>query len=168
MSVLVYRVELAKFADVAREGRGAYLAGGRWNTPGSAAVYCAGSLSLGILEILAHLTPKTRANPRVYFPIKLDEHAVEVLLRDSLPSNFGSETDTAITQRLGDAWLRSGSSVALQVPSAIVPGEFNFILNPKHPDYPGAVEWSAPAALILDRRIVAAPLPPGASRRKSR
>jgi RES domain-containing protein len=168
VSAVVYRVELAKFADAAREGRGAYLAGGRWNSPGHEAVYCAGSLSLGILEILAHLTPKTRANPRVYFAVTLAEHAVEVLLRDTLPASFGSETDPAITQRLGDAWLRSCSSVTLQVPSAIVPGEFNFILNPKHPDYPGAVEWSAPAALTLDRCIVAAPLAPGSTRRKGR
>ena len=156
MSAQVYRIELAKFASVSREGRGAYLVGGRWNTPGHEAVYCAGTLSLGILEILAHLTPKTRANPRVYFAITIPERFITLNLKDPLPAHFGSETDFAITQRIGDAWLRSGASVALRVPSAIVPGEFNFILNPKHPEYRAAAEWSAPAALSLDKRIVAA------------
>jgi RES domain-containing protein len=158
LSVQVYRVELAKFASVSQEGRGAYLVGGRWNTPGHEAVYCAGSLSLGILEVMAHLTPKTRANPRVYFAITLPERFITLNLKDPFPARFGSETDLVSTQRLGDRWLISGAGVALRVPSAIVPGEFNFILNPKHPDYRAAAEWSLPMALDLDRRIVAATL----------
>jgi RES domain-containing protein len=97
-----------------KESRGASLVGGRWNTPGHEAVYCAGSLSLGILEVIAHLTPKTRANPRVYFAITLPERFITLILKDPFPARFGSETDVVLTQRLGDRWLRSGASVALQ------------------------------------------------------
>lgn len=155
MSHLIYRVESVRFASDAKKGIGGYIAGGRWNTAGHHAVYCAAHLSLAIVEVLAHLTPASRGVKRVYFGITLDELSVEVVPRGVIPAEFSGETDVADTQAIGNEWLRSGRSVALKVPSAIVPGEFNFILNPLHPNYSAAAEWGPPCQLELDRRIVA-------------
>jgi RES domain-containing protein len=154
VSHVIYRVETARFANESRSGIGGFLAGGRWNTPGRHAVYCAGTLALGILEVLAHLTPASRTVKRVYFTISLDELAVEVVPRAAVPVRFCGETDLTLTQKIGDDWLSHSRSVALKVPSAIVPGEFNYILDPKHTDYSEAAKWSEPAPLELDRRIV--------------
>ncbi len=37
--------------------------------------------------------------------------------------------------RIGDEWLRARRTVALRVPSAVIPSEFNFMLNRAHPDF---------------------------------
>jgi RES domain-containing protein len=38
-------------------------------------------------------------------------------------------------QQVGDDWIARGSSAVLQLPSAIVPAEWNFLLNPMHRDF---------------------------------
>jgi RES domain-containing protein len=42
---------------------------------------------------------------------------------------------TPETRAIGDDWVRTGSSLALKVPSVITPNEFNYLLNPAHPDF---------------------------------
>lgn len=113
-------------------GEGARLFGGRWNSPGLAAVYLGDSLALAGMELLVHLgnldVLKTYRKMPVYIPEKLVMH---IEPRD-LP--MGWETGPrATTRAIGDAWLSAGQSVVLQVPSAVVLGESNFILNPNHP-----------------------------------
>ncbi|NYS41243.1 RES family NAD+ phosphorylase, partial [Pseudomonas syringae pv. actinidiae] len=53
--IAVYRLVKRKWLAQAFDGEGAKLYGGRWNSKGNACVYCAGSESLALLEILVHL-----------------------------------------------------------------------------------------------------------------
>ena len=113
-------------------GEGARLFGGRWNSPGLAAVYLGDSLALAGMELLVHLgnldVLKTYRKMPVYIPEKLVMH----IEPGDLP--MGWETGPrATTRAIGDAWLSAGQSVVLQVPSAVVLGESNFIINPNHP-----------------------------------
>jgi RES domain-containing protein len=39
------------------------------------------------------------------------------------------------TQSIGDEWIKEGKTPVLKVPSAIVPGDSNFLLNPAHKDF---------------------------------
>ena len=112
-------------------GEGARLFGGRWNSPGLAAVYLGDSLALAGMELLVHLgnldVLKTYRKMPVYIPEKLVMH----IEPGDLP--MGWETGPrATTRAIGDAWLSAGQSVVLQVPSAVVLGESNFIINPNH------------------------------------
>jgi RES domain-containing protein len=51
---------------------------------------------------------------------------------DRFPSSWRTYPYSPATQKFGSAWARAGRTVAIQVPSAVVPGEFNFLLNPEH------------------------------------
>lgn len=112
-------------------GDGPRKAGGRWNSPGIPAVYCASSLALAALEVLVNLPRDKRRKCRA------PEHrAVEYDLPDSLCriSGFPGAMPQKNTRPLGDDWLDSGDCLALSVPSNVVPLEANILLNPRHPD----------------------------------
>lgn len=112
------------------EGEGARLFGGRWNSAGVPLVYASDSLALAALEVLVHLPRIERSRQRIprYFAIGLD-------VPDSLVADpgFASEVPLHDSQALGDAWLRSASSLALLVPSRVIPLQRNVLLNPRHP-----------------------------------
>ncbi|HKB88886.1 MAG TPA: RES family NAD+ phosphorylase [Opitutaceae bacterium] len=165
MSLTVFRVERLAYSATAKQGLGAYLTGARWNSSGLHAVYCSEHLSLGILEVLAHLTPKGRTSPRGYFEIVLDELAIYVVPRRHLPRSFGPMTPEHITQAIGDEWLKGKATVAMKVPSAIIPTEYNYILNPTHLDFKKAASWSKIRSIEIDRRII---IPAPASARNAR
>jgi RES domain-containing protein len=150
----LWRIEKSVFANEVRTGNGAQIHGGRWNSPGRPAIYCAGSLSLAMLEVLAHVsTEEDAGEKRVFFTVDVDDQWVEEIAMTDLPRSWRSALNVGPCRRLGDAWLGRGHSVALRVPSALVAGEFNGILNPVHPHYRKAAIWSARKALRLDSRL---------------
>ncbi len=114
-------------------GEGARLAGGRWNPPGTAAVYAAGSLSLASLEFLAHFESAEDIPELVCFRLSFEERLMTAIER--LPADWRQVPTPISTQELGAEWLNSGRSAVLRVPSVIIPTEYNFVLNPAHPDY---------------------------------
>lgn len=112
------------------EGEGARLFGGRWNSAGAPVIYTSDSLALAALEVLVHLPQIERHKERMprYIAIGVD-------VPDSLIANpgFASELSVSESQALGDAWLRSASSLGLLVPSRVISLERNVLLNPRHP-----------------------------------
>ncbi|MEO7411947.1 MAG: RES family NAD+ phosphorylase [Opitutaceae bacterium] len=159
---LAWRVEKTEHAAASTKGVGAFKVGGRWNRAGRYAIYAAENLSLALLEILVHAPdPEQRKRPRVRFHLTIQADAIQEISLDQLPRTFGPTTPFALTQDIGDAWLEERIFVALKVPSAIVPVEFNYVLNPLHPDFSAAVKWDKPAALSLDARLSLTPSPPG-------
>ncbi len=95
-------------------------------------VYTAEHRSLAMLEVLVHLR-----KPKDYelYSVKFDESFVQELATANLPTNWDTEPPTSDTQGIGDNWVMSASSAVLSVPSAVVPEERNYILNPRHPDF---------------------------------
>lgn len=149
-----WRIEKTEHLADSATGLGAFKVGGRWNRPGRHAVYVAENLSLALLEILVHAPdPEQRKRPRVRFHLTLAPDSIEEIPFDRLPKNFGPTSPFALTQDIGDAWLESRKSVALKIPSAIVPVEFNYLLNPRHPDFSSVVKWEKPLPLVLDERL---------------
>jgi RES domain-containing protein len=125
----VWRLAQPDFApDI--EGEGARLFGGRWNSAGVPLVYTSDSLALAALEVLVHLPRIERSKQTIprYVAIGLD--VPDGLVADP---RFASEAPLHDSQALGDAWLRSASSLALSVPSRVIPLERTILLNPRHP-----------------------------------
>jgi RES domain-containing protein len=111
------------------DGIGGLLADGRWHTRGERVVYFGGSAAIVVLERLAHTDPDLLPNDLQLARFEYSEPAVELT---PLPANWNQ--DENLTRKIGAQWRHQGSSCLLAVPSAILPEEFNFVLNPEHPD----------------------------------
>jgi RES domain-containing protein len=159
-NITIFRVEKDKYLHEVKRGEGARLVAGRWTTAGRSAIYCAQSLALATLEILVQVsTPEERLEPRSWFEITFPKSAVEEADRKKLPGNWHSPIPIAATQAIGDSWLTVGKTLALRVPASVLPNsmEYNYILNPVHPEFAKLTTWSHPKNLHLDARLVAAP-----------
>jgi RES domain-containing protein len=148
-----WRIVKAKYAAQAFDGEGARHHGGRWNSPGVAIVYTAQSASLAVLEILVHVQ-RTRLLPH-YLLIATHFAAAQVrsLDRARLPPNWRSSPPPAELQAIGDQWARSAGSLVLEVPSALIPHESDFLINPDHPEF-AALAIDPPIPLELDARLL--------------
>jgi RES domain-containing protein len=116
------------------DGIGARRSGGRWNSKGVAMVYTSGTLALATLEKLVHVDPDLIPVGQVVLEINVPDRLITVLPRRRLQRGWRRMPPGPATQRLGDAWVGSGTSAVLAVPSAIVPRELNYVINPLHPD----------------------------------
>jgi RES domain-containing protein len=135
MMIRAWRITKARHAATAFSGMGAKANAGRWNGLGVAVVYCAGSMSLALLEMLVHLEALELMKRYVSFEITFDDSLVTAIDRTRLPRNWRSSPIPASVQARGDQWVADSASAVLRVPSAIVPNEWNFLLNPAHPDF---------------------------------
>jgi RES domain-containing protein len=131
-----WRIDKEKWAPTSFEGRGAALEGGRWNPPGLPVVYLSENLAMSAMEKLVHLPKPLGSNVRyVKIPVWFDPAWVEVIAPENLPPDWDIKPVRDATQRLGAAWWKEKRSALLQVPSAIIPSEKNFLLNPTHADF---------------------------------
>jgi RES domain-containing protein len=135
-------------------GEGARLNGGRWNSPGKAVVYTSSSLSLATLEVLVHLEdPEVFGKLFSWVSLEIPPEALETLEPESLPAGWNDDESSQISRAIGDAWLRSTRSAALAVPSVVTPGEWNYLLNPAHPDF-SKILIGAPQPFRPDSRLL--------------
>lgn len=151
MKLTAYRIIKKRYSATAFDGEGAKEHGGRWNTPGRLAVYCAGHVSLAILEVVVH-ADEALAPYYVVIPVTFGEDLVETLAPERLPSNWRRYPAPASVLMLGDEWLREKRSPILRVPSAVVPAEPIYVLNPLHPKF-GKIEIGKAATLKGDPRL---------------
>lgn len=117
-------------------GTGAKLYGGRWNTPGHYLVYATGTVSLAMLETLVHTDHESLKRSLSLNIINVPDHLhIEKTEVEDLPEEWQNFPFDSCTQQRGDRWLRSRLTPILQVPSAVNPFEYNFLLNPLHPQF---------------------------------
>ncbi len=123
--MIVYRISQEKWVrDLS--GRGAEIAGGRWNHKGYPAVYTSCSLALCVCEILVHTDSDLP-------PVNM--HRARLDIPDNLINEDLRDFDwTGDSRKIGTEWLKTQDRPALLVPSIVVPSEFNLLLNPRHRD----------------------------------
>ncbi|WP_235516609.1 RES family NAD+ phosphorylase [Caballeronia cordobensis] len=133
MTLMAWRVVTERCADSAFSGEGARLYGGRWNPKGVALVYTAQTQSLALLEMLVQDSP-LRAR-YVMIPGRIPETLIERVDPSNLPPDWRELSARTELQQIGAMWVKTRTSAVLAVPSAIVPAETNYLLNPSHPDF---------------------------------
>ena len=133
-------------------GEGSRLFGGRWNAPGVRVVYVSSSLSLAALETLVHADRRRFERDYVSFKLTLPEALVLELRDDDLPEDWQARAVSEGARRVGNAWLAAQASVAMSVPSVIVPEERNYLLNPAHPRF-SELDIEEPLPFRFDARL---------------
>jgi RES domain-containing protein len=98
-------------------------------------IYTAQSQSLAVLEVLVHLESPELLKRYLLFEVAIDVSCIGELDFSTLPRNWKADPVPPRVQAIGDEWVASGRSAVLRVPSALVPGESNFLLNPRQPDF---------------------------------
>jgi RES domain-containing protein len=153
MTVTAWRFVKAKLQDQAFSGEGARRFGGRWNSPGTLVVYAAGGISLALLELLAHLEDASLLRSYVLFRLDFKDTFIETLDEAVLPKGWRDSPSPPGVKAIGDRWFRESRSAVLSVPSAVVPLERNYLINPAHPDF-RRIETSGPVKYEFDPRII--------------
>jgi len=148
-----WRIVKAKHAATAFSGEGAAKTGGRWNSRGVPVVYASSTKSLAALETLVHLNPPVPFN-YVAFRLQFDDTLIENIPLNRLPADWRVEPPPPSTKAIGDAWLREVRSAVLALPSVIVPGELNYLLNPAHPAFK-KISIGKPERFVFDPRLLA-------------
>jgi RES domain-containing protein len=148
-----WRIASRKYAATAFTGEGAARYPGRWNRVGVPVVYLTSNLAVGILEILVHVTDRSYLKAYVSIPVTIPDALIKRL--EPLPNDWQQlpEPYPESTQEAGVLWAMSLRSLALEVPSAIVPSECNLVLNPRHRDM-SRVTIGKPEPLVIDPRLL--------------
>ncbi|MGA7815619.1 RES family NAD+ phosphorylase [Caballeronia sp.] len=154
----VWRVVTQRYADTAFSGEGARLYGGRWNPKGLSMVYTAQTQSLALLEMLVQDVPLHARY--VMIPVRVPEQSIEHIDQTQLPADWRELSGRSDLQHIGAAWIRAATSAVLAVPSAVVPAEFNYLINPAHPDY-ALLEIGTRTEWLTDQRLMRRATPPG-------
>ena len=148
-----WRITRRRHAASAFSGEGARRAGGRWNRPGTPLVYTAGSQSLAILEMLVGLEPEDFPGEVILLRVEIPgDVSRELVDPAALPAGWNLYPGPEVLQDLGDAWVRRGQTCVLVVPSALVPRERNYLLNPAHPDM-ARLRIARPEPFTFDPRL---------------
>jgi RES domain-containing protein len=147
-----WRITKQKYVKTAFNGEGARLYGGRWNSPGTAMIYASQSQSLAVLELLVHLESPELLHSYLLIEVWLPNSYVSDLDLSNLPANWKADPTPSNVRAVGDEWVAGAKSTALRVPSALVPGESNFLLNPRHPDF-GKLRIGQPLPFQFDPRL---------------
>jgi len=79
--------------------------------------------------------PRQILNTVVAIPVTFDDHRCKRIASHQLPTGLGlGHPIPSSTRDIGSAWAQSKASPVLAVPSAVVPIETNFLLNPLMPN----------------------------------
>ena len=169
MKITSWRIVKTKRADervilngrdipAAFDGVGASLYPGRWNSAGTPIIYTAGSQSLATLEILVHLEDARLLNSFSIYPVTFDLQ--DTLIMDELDDGkiilsskkWQANPPDKITRNFADSWVHSSRSLVLAVPSAVIPNELNYLINPYHPDFDKLI-IGKPQPFPFDKRL---------------
>lgn len=117
-------------------GKGASIRGGRWNSPGTEIIYTAANRSLAMAEVAVHFSIATL--PAGYMMMTLqvpDTVSINEADIKTLPEGWNQFPPLKETQLLGDQFIIDGKTCLLKVPSAVTQGDFNYLINPLHPEF---------------------------------
>ena len=132
----VWRLCRSRYSAEALNGEGGLGASGRWHVKGTRIVYASQTLSLAALEYLVHvardLAPPDLISVEIDVPASVK---IQRMAASDLPDGWNATPAPAAAQRLGTDWVVGGEATVLEVPSALIPHEHNYLLNPARPEF---------------------------------
>jgi RES domain-containing protein len=133
--MIVFRLSKRRYiSDLS--GKGAEISGGRWNSRGTAVLYTSSSRALCTAEIAVHVPLGILPSDYMLATIEIpDDEPIEKVLPQELPSDWKSFPYVHSTKSIGDRFVSDKKYLVLKVPSAVVQGEFNYLVNPFHPGF---------------------------------
>jgi RES domain-containing protein len=148
----LWRICPATYAADVFGGKGGLFFPARWHNKGRPIVYTAESRALAALEILANTQDRSALHTQSWLITRAEVTAALVETPSRFPDDWRSQPPPASSRAFGDAWLASLGAPVLRVPSAVILGEFNYLLNPLHPDFK-KIQLHAPQPFAFDARF---------------
>lgn len=148
----VFRLSRKKYSNEL-SGKGASLSANRWNSKGTEIIYCASSRALAMAEVAVHLNLALIPNDYLMLEIHIpDSIKIQKIDHGDLPSGWDLFPHISSTQKIGDDFMRQNNYCVLSVPSAVVKGDVNYLLNPFHKDFKG-IEIINSYGFSFDQRL---------------
>jgi RES domain-containing protein len=151
LSLNLWRISKRKYANRAFSGEGARRVGGRWNSRGQGMVYTSATLSLAALEVFVHMEVEDSGGMLAYIQATAPK-TMKIEYLPELPAGWRAIPAPSILAEIGDRWFRAGATAVLAVPSVVIPTEYNYLMNPAHPDF-SQVQLTEPQPFELDPRL---------------
>lgn len=148
--MIVYRITLAQWAGkFTASGRAA-----RWNSNGHFMLYAASTRALACLENMVHRRSTGKDDLFRVTLIQIpDDLKIKKINKSKLPANWQDYINYTTCQAIGDEWLKENNTAVLQVPSAIISEEYNYLINPRHPDF-NLIKMHSIEKFAFDERLV--------------
>lgn len=127
----IYRLTKPQYASDL-SGNGAKINGGRWNLEGTPCVYAGSTRAICVLEFAVHVDREDVPKNLSLVEIEVPNHSILKLTAKNLPTNW---LEQQISQGIGTQMLSENKYLIIQIPSIIIPKEFNFLINPNHSDF---------------------------------
>jgi RES domain-containing protein len=128
----------------------------RWNLEGQQVLYTGGSRSLSTLELIVHRSSQKPAIPFFMMVISLadDDHLYRQVKLKDLPANWRTLSGYNSLQNMGSSWYNLQETLVLKVPSAVIPYEYNYLINAEHPDFKKKVHLVRTEPYFWDERLI--------------
>jgi RES domain-containing protein len=130
--MIVYRLGLSKFINQLT-GEGAKTYGARWNHIATPCLYTAESRSLALLEYSVNTLLDDIPRALSILALEIPDNFMRILQQSELPGDWQNEPIPSSTQNLGTVLLKANEYLSVKIPSAIIPQEFCYLINPLHP-----------------------------------
>ncbi|MFA5619502.1 MAG: RES family NAD+ phosphorylase [Weeksellaceae bacterium] len=131
--MIVFRLSRSVYANDL-SGRGAEIAGGRWNNKGIPLIYTAQNISLCMAEVAVHLPLGILPKDYTLISIEIPDDDFEVFSLSDFKVESIRDLYYETTQKIGNEFVKNSAKMMLKVPSVVVQGEFNILINPRHSD----------------------------------
>lgn len=149
LKLSTWRISKAGHGATCPNGTGAH----RWNSPDAPIIYAAQSRALAVLEMLGHLERGEVFEPYVLIEIGMEDSLVETIDVTALPGNWRADPPPDELKRIGDDWMKKAQTPVLRAPSALLPEEYNYLLNTKHPEF-ARLSFGAPVPFRFDPSFI--------------
>lgn len=149
----VFRLSRKKYA-VELSGKGAATYGARWNSQGIEMIYTAESRALAMTEVFVHLSLAMMPDDYLMLTIEIPASvSMKELDQLTLPEDWADSPFKYGTQEIGDRFVSAREACILKVPSSVVQGDYNYLINPYHADF-DKIRITDVVDFIIDRRLI--------------